>query len=494
MAPRNGSKKGKGKEELPRSEYAPPTQEEFLKMKQYNKFSIPDAEGNLHPFSRFETATILPDDIDPGEEIEDHEYWVAKIVDIRGVVHADDDSNDVWVEVRWYYSPKDVAGIIKSFCAKEYSPYERMPSDHYDIVSVEAFNEAVKVYEFKDDNLDQQYIPTDAFYTRYEFKKQSRLLTPKPGADSCVCHKPYAPANEGTIMHFCPRPNCRTWYHQDCLVKADFTAIKVKAAKAKASSSTHPSPSKSTASTSKSPKRPLPSPSSSSSTTFPPPSPSKGKTNRAHNLLSTSPDTDTPQRLTSLLLRPRAAKRQRLSQSYYATSKPTPTRRPGSTSSASSSSITLKRPSAALKVKSFARISPLKLKKQTSSSSSNIASRGDDSEEDEEAQAALSEALDSLPAPLLAAATQPIVRAPKLYLAGGLVGNVGPVVRARRIVYEVLGGSEVPVDWEEKVLKGFSGDEEVEGAALGMEGTVVKFKGRRGAVKGVVCPECGSAI
>ncbi|KAF6741100.1 hypothetical protein DFP72DRAFT_1026141 [Ephemerocybe angulata] len=390
MAPRNGSKKGKGKEELPRSEYAPPTQEEFLKMKQYNKFSIPDAEGNLHPFSRFESATILPDDINPGEEIENHKYWVAKIVDIRGVTHADDDSNDVWVEVRWYYSPEDVAGIIKSFNAKECSPYERMPSDHYDIVSVEAFNEAVEVYEFKDDNLDQQYIPTDAFYTRYEFKKQSRLLTPKPGADSCVCHKPYAPANDATIMHFCPRPNCRTWYHQDCL--------------------------------------------------------------------------------------------------------PTPTRRPGSTSSASSSSITLKRPSAALKVKSFARISPLKSKNQASSSSSNIASRGDDSEEDEEAQAALSEALDSLPAPLLAAASQPIVRAPKLYLAGGLVGNVGPVVRARRIVYEVLGGSEVPVDWEEKVLKGFSGDGEVEGAALGMEGAVVRFKGRRGAVKGVVCPECGSAI
>ncbi|KAF6751058.1 hypothetical protein DFP72DRAFT_1138053 [Ephemerocybe angulata] len=447
MAPRNRSKKGKGKEELPRSEYAPPTQEEFLKMKQYNKFSIPDAEGNLHPFSRFETATILPDGISPGKEIEDHKYWVAKIVDIRGVTHADDDSNDVWVEVRWYYSPEDVAGIIKSLYA--IPPVIKMPSDHYDIVSVEAFNEAVKVYELKDDNLDQQYIPNRRVLHAIRIQK----TISSPSLPSQVQIPAYAinPTPQPTMGRSCtsaPAPTVGHGTTQDCLVKADFTAIKVKAAKAKASSSTHPSPSKSTASTSK------------PQTTF------------AFPLL-----------LLNNILSP-----------AIPIQGPHPTRRPGSTSSASSSSITLKRPSAALKVKSFARISPLKSKKQTSSSSSNLASRGDDSEEDEEAQAALSEALDGLPAPLLAAATQPIVRAPKLYIAGGLVGTCAPLYTPGASCMRCWGARRCLWTGEEKVLKGFSGDGEGEGAALGMEGTVFRFKGRRGAVKGCGVPECGSAI
>jgi hypothetical protein len=64
------------------------------------------------------------------------------------------------------------------------------------------------------------------------------------------------------------------------------------------------------------------------------------------------------------------------------------------------------------------------------------------------------------------------------FAAGGVAGNVGWVVRARRMVYEALGGVQVPEDWE---------------AAIIVDRAVVKFFGKK-LTPGVVCPQCRGAI
>lgn len=45
-------------------------------------------------------------------------------------------------------------------------------------------------------------------------------LQPKPFG-TCICKIPYNP-DASSIMHFCPRPNCRASYHRKCLVQAGY--------------------------------------------------------------------------------------------------------------------------------------------------------------------------------------------------------------------------------------------------------------------------------
>lgn len=121
-------------------------------------------------------------------------------------------------------------------------------------------------------------------------------------------------------------------------------------------------------------------------------------------------------------------------------------------------------------------------------------------------------ALAKLPSKLVLVASQPIVRG-CTFAAGGVSGNVRAVVRARRLVYQVLGiakedgaddgdddmsveyteeylkagveRGEVPTDWEERVL----GPE----SRAKLDDCVVKVRGAR-TVPILACPECGSAI
>lgn len=46
---------------------------------------------------------------------------------------------------------------------------------------------------------------------------------PKVGENSCICDEPYSPDDESEhgLMHFCPRPQCRKWYHQRCLIELE---------------------------------------------------------------------------------------------------------------------------------------------------------------------------------------------------------------------------------------------------------------------------------
>jgi len=87
------------------------------------------------------------------------------------------------------------------------------------------------------------------------------------------------------------------------------------------------------------------------------------------------------------------------------------------------------------------------------------------------------ELLGALPPDLVLVAQQPIVRGASFAL-GGVAGNVGWVVRARRMVYDALDGTPVPEDWE---------------AEIDVERAIVKIGGKT-VLPAVVCPQCQGAI
>ncbi|TFK25416.1 hypothetical protein FA15DRAFT_357076 [Coprinopsis marcescibilis] len=210
-----GSKRSKGKSQKSGAdEFSVPTEEQWEEMKTYSSFIV----GEDNEFMRGQIATVLPNGHSPGSDIQQHEYWVGKIKGIRAFENAEDDTNDVWVKVQWYYDAKDVAGVIKSFDTKSTGKYERfLSSEHHDFVNPEAFNEIVTVTDLRDEDPEQPYIGNDQFYMRYAIERQARRLKPKP-ENTCICHKPYVPHDETTVMHFCPRPTCRKWFHQVCLI------------------------------------------------------------------------------------------------------------------------------------------------------------------------------------------------------------------------------------------------------------------------------------
>ncbi|TBU47186.1 hypothetical protein BD309DRAFT_988284 [Dichomitus squalens] len=104
-----------------------------------------------------------------------HDIWIGHISQIR----ANQDRTEAIAKVRWYWSRNDVAAYIKSFKPENYSPYERILSDDYDYVAPYAF--------------------------------QGRL--------SCIVRSKSrsSPHLDKDPMHFCPRLDCRTWYHSSCL-------------------------------------------------------------------------------------------------------------------------------------------------------------------------------------------------------------------------------------------------------------------------------------
>ena len=96
----------------------------------------------------------------------------------------------------------------------------------------------------------------------------------------------------------------------------------------------------------------------------------------------------------------------------------------------------------------------------------------------------VTEVLSTLPSDLLKIAQQPLVRG-GAFAVGGVAGNIGAVTRARRIVYQVLEGGEVPDEWEE-MLFGEDGEANVGNA-------IVKLTGGK-TVPPLLCPKCNSAI
>ncbi|KAJ3507769.1 hypothetical protein NMY22_g16826 [Coprinellus aureogranulatus] len=438
--PRKAAKRG-NVTEMQDLDYPVPTQREFEKMARYGAFKVQDDQGNEFRFGPGDTATILPNGKPPGSKILENEYWVGDILEVRGLEYPDG-SNDVWAKVRWWYAPQEVHGAVRSFDPTKCSQFERIYSEQTDRVCSEAFNEVVKVHKLRDDDLNQPYIAPDDFHTRYEMSKNGKRVDPEPGASSCTCSVPYAYHDGTTAMHFCPRPSCRKWYHESCLIDAN---------------SLYDTPhSKPTTGLNKAKRG----------------RPSAVQENQSQTIspLHTSPDTDSILSSTNAArASTQAAKRRR-------------------TSLRSHASISSEK-------------SPRKSKVTLEDPIDSPTARGGAEEDD------ILAALEKLPAKLVLVASQPIVRG-SLYSAGGISGNVRAVVRARRLVYEILGLADedcsnvnaehedlvagverekVPHDWEQRVF-----GEDLE-SRVKLDDCVVKLKGRKG-VQVLACPECKSAI
>ncbi|KAJ7481769.1 hypothetical protein FB451DRAFT_136965 [Mycena latifolia] len=238
-----------------------PTLKEWSTMQPFGSFLVEDADGNYNKFTLGDRATILPGGIKVGKPLDLHRFWVVKILAIRGrpcvgsaprktakakmkgclpqIDQLTASSNpfqlqdpDVWVKIRWYYSPKEVSYRIPGFTDSHCSKYERIYSDHSEVVSARTFNEVVSVAKFREDDPDQAFIDNDDFFTRYFLKTSSKrfeiesysLKTSTHLSDSvgCICGGPYNIKNKASlqVMYMCPRPHCRRFYHSACLLQS----------------------------------------------------------------------------------------------------------------------------------------------------------------------------------------------------------------------------------------------------------------------------------
>ncbi|GLB39938.1 hypothetical protein LshimejAT787_0704480 [Lyophyllum shimeji] len=441
---------------------AAPTDEEWERMVEYGSFIVRDEEGDEHTFKRGDVAMVLPHGVSPGDPIEPYDYWVAKIREVRLRTQQ-----DVWTKIQWYWSGQEVHGAVKSFDDKACGRYERIFSDHFDYVSTSAFDAVTPMKKLNDSDIEQPHIPRGVFYTRYTFEYRARNIQPKPGLTTCLCLRPYAPDDPAplSLMHFCPRPACRRWFHARCLLRAGL-------------GSEDPDPA------------------------------------RRRRLLLASPDVE--------------GVVEGLGEGGGEEEAEGVNRRCGwregtGMGARGGGGVTVEVQGGLDAVvvvgvgvgvgtrgrRSFEDEDPEEDEEEAVEPDSDADAESDDMR------------LAALPRHLVHIAEQPIVRG-AAFPAGGVAGNVAAVVRARRMVYAALRGEEVPAGWEEELGVGVEEavvevevpsdeEEEEDGEGDGEEGKARgkarekvkgKAKGRMKAkkrertesVRALLCPDCGGAI
>ncbi|KAJ6562461.1 hypothetical protein B0H19DRAFT_1144620 [Mycena capillaripes] len=190
-----------------------PTAQEWAAMAQYNTFEVQDEDGKGYAFSVNDIARVLPHGYKVGAAINTHQYWIGKILDVRA-----NNPNDVWVRVHWFYSARDAAGVDRTFDPSHCGKYERLQSNHVDCVSSSAFDGLAPVKHYDETNLNQEPILPNEFYYRYTIHISDKSISPTPRA-TCDCNCLYNPSDtaENSVMHFCPQPACRKYYHRGCI-------------------------------------------------------------------------------------------------------------------------------------------------------------------------------------------------------------------------------------------------------------------------------------
>ncbi|KAI0696345.1 hypothetical protein BC835DRAFT_1342776 [Cytidiella melzeri] len=227
---------GSASDTLP-SHLRTPTEEEWRKMKKAKMFSLADTQLE---FRKGDDVVLH----DPDDDEENR--WLAKITSIR---QRQTPIREVWVLVQWYYSAKDLRDVpLQNFDLSGLSIYERLMSDREEILNGACFKEVIWVHEYSDDDPDSLAILPDSFFQRYRVNVQTGVVT--PWRQTCIhsCQIVYHPTvadmdisraaldtlyHENAflsrapsalevaadISHFCPKPECRRWFHEACLVK-----------------------------------------------------------------------------------------------------------------------------------------------------------------------------------------------------------------------------------------------------------------------------------
>ncbi|KAJ7076459.1 hypothetical protein B0H15DRAFT_863886 [Mycena belliarum] len=190
-----------------------PTAEVWETMTVYMGFTVTDDEEKEHTFRPNDIVRVLPNRRKVGDPIDDLDYWLCQVVDIR----AKSDTN-VWALVQWFYSPQEAAEEVPGFDASHCGAYERLRSNHTDCISSAVFDGKVIVKEYNDTSLMQEEILEGEFFCRYTIDCKNKSISPPPRT-TCSCLQPYNPSDPtpGALMHFCPQPDCRRFYHSRCV-------------------------------------------------------------------------------------------------------------------------------------------------------------------------------------------------------------------------------------------------------------------------------------
>ncbi|KAH7921475.1 hypothetical protein BV22DRAFT_1132262 [Leucogyrophana mollusca] len=186
-----------------------PTDQEWQTYRGFGKFSLAGDDGEQYEFVVNDTVFIVPEGTSPGDDIPPEKYWLGVIKEIRSK-----SDEEVFARIQWYWSGEEVASVVKSFPAESCAKRERIFSDYHDYVPVACI---AAVMRYDERNVDQDPLDDDDFFCRFDFEYRARKILPQPTSCVCICKVPYNPESD-TIMNFCPRPSCRTGYHQSCLL------------------------------------------------------------------------------------------------------------------------------------------------------------------------------------------------------------------------------------------------------------------------------------
>jgi len=126
------------------------------------------------------------------------EFWVGKIRHIR--IRGSASDPEVWVRVQWYWSPSEVATLIKSFDGSACGRRERLFSDHYDFVSSLCFSDITAVKKYREDDLEPEDISEIEFYMRYTLEHKVRKVDVSSGLDF------HTPDHHADAPTFSPNP------------------------------------------------------------------------------------------------------------------------------------------------------------------------------------------------------------------------------------------------------------------------------------------------
>ncbi|KAI0088356.1 hypothetical protein BDY19DRAFT_194128 [Irpex rosettiformis] len=219
------------------SHLRPPTEDEWRGMGRGKAFVV-----NNKRFRKGDDVILH----DPDNDEENR--WLAKIKSIRMRQTLRD--GEVWVLVQWYYSAKDMEEIAPNFGMVGMSVHERLMSDREELLNAECFEDITWVYEYREEDPDSIPIPAGTFFQRYCVNTEYGTITPACESWACQCKIPYHISTPqwkmheakqarqqfyhenafhsrtpspmevlGDLSHFCPRPECRAWFHELCLAR-----------------------------------------------------------------------------------------------------------------------------------------------------------------------------------------------------------------------------------------------------------------------------------
>ncbi|KAL1748294.1 hypothetical protein HDZ31DRAFT_30113 [Schizophyllum fasciatum] len=211
-----------------------PTPGEWRRMKINTKLVVADDDKKCHDFHVGDFVQVLPEDAtqDDIPELEWSQFWVGCIREMRSRKKEGMMDSEAWVQVQWLYSPDDVSTLrakeIKARLKKPYqnvsrfSPYERFWSSHKDVISALCLNDVIRVYDFREADVDAPPIPPETIFIRYNLDTHTGHFSPastsrNKAAHNCACGTPYNTGDPSERLRFCPRPACRRAYHESCL-------------------------------------------------------------------------------------------------------------------------------------------------------------------------------------------------------------------------------------------------------------------------------------